>query len=77
MKHSIVLKFNNVEMLKTMLKVLKTPAAGTCANSQNRLQRPRQFAQEKLKNLTSIEKRPEKRYNTSKAEESKKRKEST
>lgn len=36
LKHSIVLKFNNVEMLKTMWKVLKTPAAGTCARSQNR-----------------------------------------
>jgi len=25
LKHSVVIKFNNVEMLKTMWKVLKTP----------------------------------------------------
>nr|DAR49534.1 MAG TPA: hypothetical protein [Microviridae sp.] len=45
LKHSVVLKFNNVEKLKTMWKLLKTPAAGTCAKRQNRLRRPCQFAQ--------------------------------
>nr|DAI07818.1 MAG TPA: peptidase [Microviridae sp.] len=30
LKHSIMLKFNNVEMLKIPWKMLKTPAAGIC-----------------------------------------------
>ena len=31
LKHSVMLKFNNVEMLKSLWKMLKTPAAGNCA----------------------------------------------
>jgi hypothetical protein len=39
LKHSVALKFNNVEMLKTLWKMLKTPAAGICSLCQNFLQK--------------------------------------
>ena len=35
LKCSVILKFNNVEMLKTLWKMLKTPAAGICSLCQN------------------------------------------
>jgi hypothetical protein len=39
LKHSVMLKFNNVEMLKSLWKMLKTPAAGICLLCQNFLQK--------------------------------------
>lgn len=35
LKRSVMLKFNNVEMLKSLWKMLKTPAAGTYSLCQN------------------------------------------
>lgn len=37
LKHSVVLKFNNVEMLKTMLKVLKTQANRSSPESNGKV----------------------------------------
>lgn len=60
LNHSIVLKFNNVEMLKSLWKMLKTPAAGTCAKRQNCLRQPCQFAQKK-----NVDKAKTRHYNKS------------